>query len=756
METETKITVPREEVTVTEENKPSKNPLKKIPALVKNINPKKMNKKQLIITGVIALAIIAGGAVLIKKLGGKNTEMMNNTLVAVERRDIQNTVSGSSVIQPKDSYSLTAMVEGEILSDTFNEGDIVKKGDVLYRIDDETAQKSLTSAQNGLEKAQRNYENAVKEKAISDKTTPATIQSAQNSVTKAQQSYNEALEAYNNLSVKSTASGTVSEVFVEKGDSVNSGAKIAAVYSDTYMKIRLPFNENDMGSIRVGSGATVTVAGDGSEIWGSVSEISSGGVTTSSNAIVRYVTIEVKNPGALGKGDMGTAVINGVACNDAGSFEYINETSITAETSGKVISLNIDENDKIYKGQTIAKLESDDALTKLNNAKMELTEAQNSLTKTKLENDGTSAENSLKNAKAELEDAKINLEKAQKTLDDYTITAPIDGTIVTKNKKAGDNIKNGNSSSDTNVMAEIYDLSSLKFQMDVDETEVGEIEVGQSVTITADAVEGEFYGTVEKVGIDGTSSNGVTTYPIDVVITDYGELLPGMNITAEIVVGESLDTLAIPVSAVHRGNIVYVKDDGAKSDEEKAPENKSGEEPNGVPPAPRGERPAGAPQMGEGEQPEGMPPRGERAQGERPEGAPDMSGGGRTNSKSDAGSEAEQSEGKAESGSANKENSNERSDKLPGAANVPEGYKAVRVEIGINDSEYIEILSGLEEGQEVLVQTVASSGENGEEQMPMMGGPMGGGMPGGMGGPPMGGGMPGGGGNMGGNRGGMR
>ena len=72
-------------------------------------------------------------------------------------------------------------------------------------------------------------------------------------------------------------------------------------------------------------------------------------------------------------------------------------------------------------------------------------------------------------------------------------------------------------------------------------------------------------------------------------------------------------------------------------------------------------------------------------------------------------------------------------------ANVPEGYKAIRVELGINDLEYIEVISGLEEGQEVLVQSVAQTSNTQTQQQQQM-------MPG-MGGRPMGG--------MGGNRGGM-
>ena len=262
-----------------------------------------------------------------------------------------------------------------------------------------------------------------------------------------------------------------------------------------------------------------------------------------------------------------------------------------------------------------------------------------SLEKTKRSADGSSNETSVINAKIALDEAKlaiqdsqISLSKSKKNLEDYTIKAPIDGTVVTKNKKKGDKLENGSNSGDS-AMAVIFDLSSLKLQMSVDETEVQLVKVGQEVSITADAIEGKtFKGTVTKVGIDGTSSNGVTTYPIDVEIKEYGELLPGMNVTAEIVVQEVKGVLAVPVTSVQRGNVVYVK--GEKENEE---------------------------------------------------------------------------------------------DK------APEGYKSVRVELGINDEDYIEIKSGLKEGEELKGVTA-----QGNDFMQMMHGM------GGMGGPPMGGGAVGG------------
>ena len=78
--------------------------------------------------------------------------------------------------------------------------------------------------------------------------------------------------------------------------------------------------------------------------------------------------------------------------------------------------------------------------------------------------------------------------------------------------------------------------------------------------ITADAVEGKTYtGVVTKININGTSNNGVTSYPVTVRIDEYEGLLPGMNVDASIQVETRENVLSAPVGAVARGNRVLVK-----------------------------------------------------------------------------------------------------------------------------------------------------------------------------------------------------
>ena len=117
------------------------------------------------------------------------------------------------------------------------------------------------------------------------------------------------------------------------------------------------------------------------------------------------------------------------------------------------------------------------------------------------------------------------------------------------------------------VMAVIYDMSYLTLTLDIDELDIGSIKVGQKVSIEAEALPGKtFAGYVDRVGVNGTVAAGVTTYPVSVIVEDYQDLLPGMNVTAEVIIEEAGGVLCVPISAVSRGNTVLVVDHESKGD----------------------------------------------------------------------------------------------------------------------------------------------------------------------------------------------
>ena len=148
------------------------------------------------------------------------------------------------------------------------------------------------------------------------------------------------------------------------------------------------------------------------------------------------------------------------------------------------------------------------------------------------------------------------MDNLQEAMNNYTVTSPISGTIIEKNAKAGDALTAGAD------LCTIYDLSYLVMVINVDELQVSDVSVGQSVQVTADAVPDKTYtGTVTRVSMKGSSNGGTTTYPVKVCIDETEGLRPGMNANAEIVIAEAGNALAVPNAAIVRGGYVLVTKD---------------------------------------------------------------------------------------------------------------------------------------------------------------------------------------------------
>ena len=591
--------------------------LKKIKQLLSNIDFEKIKEKSKkilalvfnfmkshkIITALICIVLISMIAVTAASIGKRSRNNSSSLILRAEIRDIEETISGSTVVRPNDEYSITPMITGEILDAPFEEGDHVNKGDLLYKVDASAVEKNIQSADIAIAKAKKAYENALNEnnKTVRDYDTSAsTVKSAELAVEKAQQSYNDALKERDDLGLKSNHSGFVTKLYVSSGDTVAAGSKIADVIDNNTMIIKVPFNTQDADSIHTGEAAILTITSSGSMINGVVTEVSAFTESGSGYTSYRKVTIEISNPGAVSAGDTATAMVGDIACNDVGTFENSTEDSITASSSGKVKTLYISEGSRVSSGDVIIMLDSDSTESKINSAKISLEDAKQALERAKIQQATGNASTDIKSdnlnssvetARMTYEDAVIAKEKLLENLEDYTITAPISGTVVTKNMKQGDKIGSGSSSSSLSAassgtsssltsasssgsaLAVIYDMSRLKCTLDVDELDVKKISVGQKVTITADVSDKEYIGTVETIGVEGTvGSNGVTTYPVKIEIIDFDDaLLPGMNIDANIVVSSVHDALAVPTGCVNRGNTVYVKGDKTDS-EDNAPE----------------------------------------------------------------------------------------------------------------------------------------------------------------------------------------
>ena len=459
---------------------------------------KKKRWLKILIPLAVVIAIVAGCVSSLTK--NVNSQLSGSYLVAsAQRQDLTVSVSGTATLQPADSYNVTTLLSGDIVSAPFEEGDLVTKDTLLYAMDSSDAQDSMDRAQISVQQAQLSYQ-----------------------------------QAQEALHPTATLSGTISEVYVHNGDSVNAGTELARIVASTELSIDFLFPFAAPTDFYVGQTATVFVDGYAGSQAGTVTSVSNSTAITSNGKPSVSVRVRLNNPGAVSDAYTASAVIGNYTSYGQAAVSMPASSVVYASGSGTVNGFAKLAGSTVSKGEVLCTVESETIRDQIENARLNLQSAQ------------------------------LSAGTASDTVDDYNIKSPIAGTVIEKSFKAGDKVDGASSG----TLAVIYDLSYLKLEMAVAELDIGKVEVGQRVEITADALEGQtFEGVVDKVSINGTTANGFTNYPVTVVIEDYGDLKPGMNVSAQIIGEEIPNALCIPVDAVERGNTVTVPGPGALNED---------------------------------------------------------------------------------------------------------------------------------------------------------------------------------------------
>ena len=272
-----------------------------------------MSKTVKIIIGVVVLLLIL--LVAGSKMGwfGKKGNFKEVTVKEVALQDIVETVSATGKIQPEVEVKISSEVSGEILELPFKEGQEVKKGDLLVRVNPDLIQsavsRSQASYQNvraGLEQAEASLKQAKadfdRSKILFDKgviskadwdraiagyeTAQANKSSAYYSVQSAAATVNEAKDNLNRTTIYAPMSGTISRLNVELGERVvgtqqMAGTEILRVANLKNMEVEVDVNENDIVKVQIGDSTIVEVdAYLKKEFRGVVTEIANSAAAT--------------------------------------------------------------------------------------------------------------------------------------------------------------------------------------------------------------------------------------------------------------------------------------------------------------------------------------------------------------------------------------------------------------------------------------------------------------------------------------------
>ena len=248
-----------------------------------------------------------------------------------------------------------------------------------------------------------------------------------------------------------------------------------------------------------------------------------------------------------------------------GTIEPVTKVEVGTQVSGIIDKIYVDYNSVVRKGQVIAELDKTNLLSELTSAQSNLGNAQSNLTYQKANFDryrtlydkGLISANDYEQARLSYEQARQqvvvqqqNVMKARTNLGYATITAPIDGVVLSKEVEEGQTVASAMTTPTLFILAQ--DLTQMRVIANVDEADIGEVREGQHVSFTVDAYPDDvFEGSVAQVRQEATTESNVVTY--EVVITapnDNLKLKPGLTANVTIYTMQKDHVLAVPNKAL--------------------------------------------------------------------------------------------------------------------------------------------------------------------------------------------------------------
>jgi HlyD family secretion protein len=276
--------------------------------------------------------------------------------------------------------------------------------------------------------------------------------------------------------------------------------------------------------------------------------------------------------------------------------------NITAETTGRIVNLAVNEGDRIRSGQFLLQIDPRSLRSRVDNgeaslqvasvsldqmrqsvetARVQLEQARQTLVRQqglwkqqlttraeleKAENDVKTAESSLqerdKSAKAQesrIMQERASLDNAKYDLSKVRIESPIDGIVTRRNIQEGETAMIGTMNNAGTVLLTLADMSIIQAEVEVDETNIPNVRLGQPAKITIDAIPDKtFKGHVTEIGnspIQATGQTGSTTQATNfkvVVVLDekVPEVRPGFTCTADITTATRQGVPAVPIPSV--------------------------------------------------------------------------------------------------------------------------------------------------------------------------------------------------------------
>ena len=260
--------------------------------------------------------------------------------------------------------------------------------------------------------------------------------------------------------------------------------------------------------------------------------------------------------------DRGTVTMTVTA---TGTLSAVTTVQIGSQVSGVIARLYADFNSHVKKGQLLAELDPTPFQAQVEQRRADVTQAEVGANDMKIKYDrqrrlveqGLAAQADLDAAKAQYDSARAQVQQARAALSQATtnlrytrIESPTDGIVVDKQYEVGQTVA---ASFQAPTLFQIaQDLTKMQVQADVDQSDIGRVQVGQLARFTVDAYpEDEFRGKIAQIRFNAQVNQNVVTYPVIIEVPNPdGRLRPKMTANVTFDVASVKDVLRVPNAAL--------------------------------------------------------------------------------------------------------------------------------------------------------------------------------------------------------------
>lgn len=466
-----------------------------------------MFKKKLkwIIPVVVVIALAAGGFLWYRSTAAQRSAAAKSTYQTsrLETGSLTATISATGNVRTNQSANINWQTSGKVSAINVHTGEAVKADQILAALDPTSLSQSMIQAQADLATAQTNLENLKKPTALAIAQAEAAITAAQTEL--------DNLSTTNTLAVAKAASDLQTA----------KDSLITAQYNRSYLDYRI-------GSQQAIDSAKANIA----LLTYNIER--EGGLKWKFNKVADRPVDDPQRAQALSnltsaQTNLATAQRNLAYLEGNGTEKDIADADAAVQLAQANVADAQRKLDELKKGVKPSDLAL--AQAKVQDAKDSLAELMNPTA-------------------ADIAAAQAKVDGIQALINQQSIKAPFDGTITYINVMKGDLVSNG-----ANAFR-IDDQSAIFVDLQVSEIDINNIQVGQTATLTFDAIPSKTYnGTVYAVGNIGTTSSGVVNFTVTVQLTDAdASVKTGMTVAANIITSQIDNVLLVPSRAIRTAN----------------------------------------------------------------------------------------------------------------------------------------------------------------------------------------------------------